>query len=87
MKFPEYVGFGSAENPHSCLRLNGINGNIATYERPPSTGCWKCDARLKDGTLVVTDCLGSHLIGKTLYSVTEEQFNVDNGFTYANKKE
>lgn len=80
MEFPKYVGFGSIEEPHSCLRLLSVEEDVATYERPPSTGCWECDVMYKDTALIVTDCLGTHLIGREVFECTKEQFDKDNGY-------
>ena len=86
MEFPKYIGFGSSEKPYLCLRLLYVEEDVATYERPPDTGCWKCDVMYKDAILVVTDCLGAHLIGCEVFECTKEQFDKDNGYAQQEKK-
>ena len=77
-KFPKYVGFVSSENPGSCLcRVGDPSGPKATYERPPETGSWSCDAAFKNGKLITTSHIG-HRTGEELFEITREQFLKDN---------
>lgn len=73
-QFPQYVTYG--------LYLAATHNNVAVYQRPRLTGCWDLEAQYINNQLVCVDCVGTHLIGKVLTPITEEQFLEENGGCY-----
>ncbi|MBD5226451.1 MAG: hypothetical protein HDS67_00100 [Bacteroidales bacterium] len=79
-EFPKYVGIfnSNTQNWSSALSLNNVKDGVAQYDRPANTGGWCLNATWINGELIVADCLGGHLIGRTLISITEQEFRNDN---------
>lgn len=73
-QFPQYVSGG--------LYLAAKRDNTAVYQRPRLTGYWNLEAQYINNQLICTDCIGTHLIGRALTPITEEQFLEENGGCY-----
>ena len=79
-EFPKYVGIlnPNTQKWSSALALNHVKDGIAQYDRPANTGGWWLAATWSDNKLIVKDCLAGHLIGQTLISISEQEFQDDN---------
>lgn len=79
-EFPKYIGILNPKTQKwsSALSLNNVKDGVAQYDRPANTGAWCLTATWVNGELIVKDCLAGHLIGRTLISITEQEFRNDN---------
>lgn len=79
-EFPKYVGIlnSNTQKWSSALFLNNVKDGVAQYDKPANTGGWCLTATWVNGELIVTGCLAGHLIGRTLISISEQEFRDDN---------
>lgn len=79
-EFPKYIGIlnTNTQKWSSALSFNNVKDGVAQYDRPANTGAWRLTATWVNGELIVNDCLAGHLIGRTLISITEQEFRNDN---------
>ena len=80
LEFPKYVGIFNSNTQKwgSALSLNNVKDGVAQYDRPANTGGWCLTATWVNGELIVADCLAGHLKGRTLISISEQEFQDDN---------